>query len=119
QREGGIRKTLADIAERQPDLPERSNLLKPSDVGRRIPPMRSAALTARREETDLLVVVQGAHGESRASGEVADAKELRLCSRTRRGTHRSFRRCKALEGTTSRYVRFKGRALRAAGSSTR
>ena len=61
-----------DVAERQAELPQRLDAMQPRDVPVAVQPPAGLRAARGLEQADLVVVVQGAHRQARALGELPD-----------------------------------------------
>lgn len=60
-----------DLVEREAEFPVEQDLLQPVEVGVAVAPVPRVAALARREQADLVVVVQGAHRDPGETGDLA------------------------------------------------
>src|SRR5690606_33105454 len=62
----------ADLLEREPELPQRPDLLEPRDVPLPVQPVAGAAARRRPQEPDPVVVVERADRQSCPAGQLTD-----------------------------------------------
>ena len=68
----GVIEQHADLVQRRPDRPVHQHKVQPLDVGVGVAAGARRGTDARHHQTDVVIVVQGAHGETRQSGYRAD-----------------------------------------------
>ncbi len=68
----GVVEQCADLVERQPDGPVHQHQMQPFDVGVCVAAIAGRGTDARHHKTDVVVVVQGADGDTRDGGYCSD-----------------------------------------------
>ena len=106
RREAGPVQAVADLLQREAELPQRQHLLQAGDVAGRVEAVSRLGVQRRLQQADLVVMVQRADGQARPPRQLAHLQGLEphgdpSCRRLREQRPRR-------NGTTSRYVRIKG-----------
>lgn len=69
---GRIVEDRGDVGEREPEPAEQADPVQPRDVARRVQAVATRAAAGRREQADVLVVVQRSDGQARCGCQLAD-----------------------------------------------